>query len=237
MLGEFLEISVHTEDILVSIAFYEALGFRQARVGEIWRHPYAVMSDGRLMLGLHEYAFPSPSLTFVLPDLLRRVRDFEAAGVDFEFLKLGEHEFNEAGFYSPEGQMVALLEARTFSPPPHPSEAGSHCGTFSDYRLGAADMDASRDFWVGLGMIHSELTAGEDEAHLGLNRLNLTLRRSAMPVPPALAFSVTDLDAAVATLTHQGLRSMPWSGIRPTAIVQSPEGLQLVLEQIDARAR
>ena len=53
MLGRFLEISLHTPDIQESLEFYESLGFAQASVGEIWPHPYAVVTDGRLFLGLH----------------------------------------------------------------------------------------------------------------------------------------------------------------------------------------
>ncbi len=233
MLGEFLEISIHTRDILASIAFYEALGFAQVRVGEIWSHPYAVMTDGRVTLGLHEYGFPSPALTFVLPDLLHRVRDFEAAGVDFEFLKLGEHEFNEAGFYSPEGQMITLLEARTFSPPGPQLSGRSRCGVFSDYRLGAADVEASRDFWVALGMISSDLTARGEEAHLGITNLNLTLQPSAMPAPPALVFAVTDLEACVHALAVEGLHARSWPSRRGAALLTSPEGLSLLLESAE----
>ena len=53
MLGRFLEVSVHAPDILESLAFYERLGFTQAPVGETWSHPYAVVTDGRLFIGLH----------------------------------------------------------------------------------------------------------------------------------------------------------------------------------------
>ena len=71
MLGRFLEISVHAPNVLESLEFYQKLGFTQAQVGEAWAHPYAVVSDGRLFIGLHQYEFDSPSLTFVKPDLSR----------------------------------------------------------------------------------------------------------------------------------------------------------------------
>ena len=63
MLGRFLEVSVHAPEILESLAFYEQLGFTQATVGETWSHPYAVVTDGRLFIGLHAYEFASPALT------------------------------------------------------------------------------------------------------------------------------------------------------------------------------
>ena len=55
MLGKFLEISIHAPDIKASYEFYEGLGFRSVDVGEIWSHPYAVLSDGAIFLGLHAY--------------------------------------------------------------------------------------------------------------------------------------------------------------------------------------
>ena len=39
----------------------------QAAVGETWPHPYAVVTDGHLFIGLHGATVPSPALTFVLP--------------------------------------------------------------------------------------------------------------------------------------------------------------------------
>lgn len=53
MLGRFLEISVRTPVIQQSLEFYQALGFEQALVSETWPYPYAVVTDGRLFIGLH----------------------------------------------------------------------------------------------------------------------------------------------------------------------------------------
>jgi catechol 2,3-dioxygenase-like lactoylglutathione lyase family enzyme len=79
MLGRFLELSVQTADIRASLDFYERLGFSAAEVGEAWPHPYAVVTDGRLHVGLHQAAsqetanFPGAALTFVKPDLAREL--------------------------------------------------------------------------------------------------------------------------------------------------------------------
>ena len=97
MIGRFLELSVQTDDILASVEFYERLGFRQLQVGETWSHPYAVLSDGRIPIGLHRYEFESPALTFVLPELATKLPHIERQGISFKFRKLGADEFNEAG--------------------------------------------------------------------------------------------------------------------------------------------
>ena len=67
-----------------SLEFYESLGFVQAAVGETWSHPYAVVTDGHLFIGLHGRDLPSPSLTFVLPELRLGVGRLKERGVTFE---------------------------------------------------------------------------------------------------------------------------------------------------------
>ncbi len=77
MLGRFLEASLATPDIQASLDFYVKLGFSQAEVGDAWPHPYAVVTDGRICLGLHQAAVPALSLTFVKPDLLKHLQRLE----------------------------------------------------------------------------------------------------------------------------------------------------------------
>ena len=59
MLGQFHEISVETTDIRASVEFYERLGFSQATTTDTWSHPYGVLTDGRVFLGLHQRRFAS----------------------------------------------------------------------------------------------------------------------------------------------------------------------------------
>ena len=50
-LGQFLEFSIYTPDILESLGFYKRLGFTEQQIGDIWSHKYAVVGPrhGRLM--------------------------------------------------------------------------------------------------------------------------------------------------------------------------------------------
>src|SRR5262245_47048054 len=116
MLGRFLEISLHTPDIQESLRFYERLGFAQATVGDTWTHPYAVVTDGRLFLGLHGRECPPIAVSYVLPNLAVEVAKIRKLGVEIE-----EHfereSFHQATFADPHGFRIILLEARTFSPP------------------------------------------------------------------------------------------------------------------------
>ena len=131
-IGRFLEISIGTPVIRESLEFYESLGFVQAAVGETWSHPYAVVTDGHLFIGLHGREVPSPSLTFVLPELQLGVARLKERGVTFEEERFGEDVFNQALLRDPGGLSVTLLEARTFSPPQLDTRIESACGYFSE---------------------------------------------------------------------------------------------------------
>src|SRR5579859_7377335 len=77
VLGRFHEISIATADIRTAVEFYERLGFTQAPTTDTWSHPYGVLTDGRLFIGLHQRKGPSPTLTFVQPGIATHLADFE----------------------------------------------------------------------------------------------------------------------------------------------------------------
>ena len=176
MLGRFLELSVHAPAILESIEFWEKLGFRQVATNDVWTHPYAVVSDGTVVIGLHAYAFESPALTFVRPDLAAHVPALRGLGIEFEFAKTADDEFHEAGFLSPDGQMVTLLETRTHSPPAFDDAGFSKAGAFDALELPARRIDHSLPFWAKLGL--AVIDYDEDAATATLVTGPLTLRLS-----------------------------------------------------------
>ena len=185
MIGRFLEISVHAPDVLASINFYESLGFSQASTGEAWSYPYAVVTDGRLSIGLHQRELQqSPLLSFVLPDLYAHLDALEGIGIEILDRRLGSDVFNEATFATPGGQLVRLLEARTFSPSDRGPGETSRLGWFEEFwiarnpeRKGLVPInDFAKysftncvipgypelvpfvpDFWVRLSRVHSHL--------------------------------------------------------------------------------
>src|ERR1700745_2619285 len=106
MLGRFHEISIVTADIRSSVEFYESLGFTQATTTDTWPHPYGVLTDGRLFLGLHQRSAASPALTFVWRGVASRLAAFEGHAVALTVCKIGDETFNEIGFLDPFGQAV-----------------------------------------------------------------------------------------------------------------------------------
>jgi catechol 2,3-dioxygenase-like lactoylglutathione lyase family enzyme len=231
MLGRFLEISIHCPSVRESMEFYERLGLVLAATNDIWRHQYAVVTDGRVALGLHAYDFPSPSLTWVHADLARHALTLADRGIHFEFMKTGEEEFNEAGFRDPDGQMVTLLEARTFSPVPV-APAGPVIGYFREYRYPVRSVTNSARFWEPLGFV--AMKPDDDEQGpmvLTSDGIDLCLFEGAAQ-RPQLVFESRDLSGSIAALVARGISGdlVPdLAGNGEALEIRAPEGTRIVI--------
>ena len=233
-LGRFLEISIGTRVIRESLDFYEALGFVQAAVGETWSHPYAVVTDGHLFIGLHGREIPSPSLTFVLPELHLGVSRLKERGVEFEEERFGEDVFNQAQLRDPGGLSVMLLEARTFSPPQLDAPSESACGYFSELGIPARATDAARVFWESVGFV-----ALEEEAQpfprtaLVSDGLDLALYRTRAVRHCVLTFEDSAMAQRLARLRERGIQvsdEMPDTlDDAGNGVLIAPEGTRLLL--------
>jgi catechol 2,3-dioxygenase-like lactoylglutathione lyase family enzyme len=234
MLGRFLEISIHAPDIQASLEFYESLGFQQASVSETWPYPYAVVTDGRLFLGLHGGFIRSPALTFVLPELAHGIERLREQGIQFDQERLGNEVFNQASFTDPSGHCISLLEARTFSPPSQAQDIQTSCGYFVEYGIPVRDVASCRSFWEPLGFV-----AMEEESEpfprtaITSDHLNLGLYRTRALRQPVLTFEDPDMRERLTRLKERGFRlsdEMPDSLDDATnAILEAPEGTRLLL--------
>ena len=224
-IGHFLELSVSTDDIRESADFWTRFGLAPAVTGDIWSHRYAVFTDGSLFVGLHEYAFESPAFTFVRPDLAVCLPSLAGAGLDFVFAKTSDDEFNEAGFRDPDGHMVALLEARTFSEPPAPPQPPA--GPFAHFALTTPDIGGRLDFWAGLGFAASEANGRGDVAGHGLA---IALETGPPGRPPDVVFAADAVTDARERVIAAGLAAGPLRALSPDTEgfeLVSPEGLRL----------
>jgi catechol 2,3-dioxygenase-like lactoylglutathione lyase family enzyme len=234
VLGRFHEVSIATADIRASVEFYERLGFSQATTTDTWPHPYGVLTDGRLFLGLHQRRFPSPTLTFVRPGIAQCLSEFAQAGIELTACRTGEDVFNEIAFNDPAGQAVSILEARTYSPVTRRPSDTSSCGYFSEISLPTTDFDAARSFWEPLGFVATE-EAEVPYPHLGLtsDHLDIAFHRPRTHDAPMIVFSDPDMRARIAHLRESGFgisAELPRSlAAGANAIVESPEGTTLLL--------
>ena len=234
MIGRFLEVSVHAPDVLASLEFYEALGFSQAATGEAWPYPYAVVTDGRLGIGLHQRELQqSPLLSFVLPDLHRHLDALESLGISLLDRRLGGDVFNEATIATPGGQLVRLLEARTFSPSQRRPGETSRLGWFEGYLLPIADARAAEQFWEKIGFVPTgEIPEPLPHAGLISDSLNIALLAEGMLKRPALLFTDPDMSARIRAIGDKGIElEHPPGTLDPSlhALLPAPEGTQFLL--------
>jgi catechol 2,3-dioxygenase-like lactoylglutathione lyase family enzyme len=236
MLGRFLEISIHAPAIRESLSFYESLGFVQAEVGETWPHPYAVVTDGRLYLGLHGAPIRSPALTFVLPDLAHGVDKLRASGIVFDEEQLSADVFNRAAFRDPNGYHVNVLEARTFSPPQLTAPIITTCGYFAELGLPTKDLEQERTFWESLGFVAlEEQPQPFARTAVTSDLLNVALYRTRALRQPVLTFEHSDMQQRLARLRDRGFSvsdEMPDSlDDASNGVLTAPEGTRLLLLQ------
>jgi catechol 2,3-dioxygenase-like lactoylglutathione lyase family enzyme len=237
LFGRFLELGLTTTDIAASVAWYERLGFSQLVANDTWSHPYGVLSDGRLCIGLHERRASSPALTFVQPGLAGYVQALRAAGLEPHFARLGDDDFHELELRDPAGQAITVLEARTFSPP-HRGHAPSLCGWFSAWSMPSLDIEAVQAWWEHAGAVALE-ALDEPIVHLPMtsDHLNLALHRPRTLEAPALVFTDPGMPALLAQLEERGVQRSPGlpRGLDPkdNALLEAPEGTLLLLLHAD----
>jgi catechol 2,3-dioxygenase-like lactoylglutathione lyase family enzyme len=232
LLGTFHEVSIASSDVRAAVEFYERLGFRQASTNDILTHPYGVLSDGRLCIGLHQRPGPSPVLSFVRPGIAASLGEFERAGIELGTVHVGEEVFNEVAFTDPFGTHVAVLEARTYSPLPDEHSGISQCGDFAEVSVPVNDFAAAQAFWEPLGFVAAEETQ-VPYPHLVLtsDHLDLAFHRSSLCDRPMLVFHAADMRARIAHLKSSGLplTAVPGAARDSAAFLTDSERTPLLL--------
>ena len=236
VLGRFHEISIATADIRESVEFFERLGFTQAPTTDTWSHPYGVLTDGRLFIGLHQRKAPTPALTFVLPGVASQLATFARHGVALTVCRTGDEVFNEIGFLDPFGQPVTVLEARTYSPVAREAHEVSLCGYFSEISMPARNFETARAFWEPLGFVATQ-EVEDPYVHVAFtsDHLDIAFHRPRTFEAPLLVFRDPEMPARIAQLRSDGIRmseslELP-RGLDPAAntLIESPDGMLLLL--------
>ena len=234
MIGHFHEISLETADIRASVEFYEQLGFCQATTTDAWSHPYGVLTDGRVFLGLHQRRFTSPMLTFVHPGVAGLVPEFERRSVALTRCHIEPEVFNEIGLRDPFGQPISVLEARTYSPVASSPRKMSLCGYFDEFSMPVTNFEAAKEFWEPLGFV---ATDEADDPYLRLpltsDYLNIAFHRPRTLDRPMLVFSDPGMGERIERIRDSGISlsdELP-RGLNASenALIEAPEGTVLLL--------
>lgn len=250
-LGQFLELAIPTSDIAASVQFYERLGFSQRLTGDAWPHPYGVLGDGRIHLGLHQreargagspglYApaaqLESPTPCFVRPGLSAHAPRLQQAGLGLLEARLGEESLHHLWLRDPGGHALLVQEVRTFSPTavaggapgapgaPGAAAAGSLCGEFLQLSLPEPDFETALLFWEQVGFIGMPEEA-LPYAHQPLtgDQLALAFHAPRTCDAPLLVFESADTAATLERLRKLEIRPLP----RPPRALQMAGSLLL----------
>jgi catechol 2,3-dioxygenase-like lactoylglutathione lyase family enzyme len=234
VLGKFHEISLETADIAESVAFYERLGFSHCGTTDTWPHPYGVMTDGRVFIGLHQFRFPSPVLTYVRAGIAGHAAVIEEHGIELAWKRVSDDAFHELGFLDPSGQAVRVQEAPTHFSSNTEHAGVSHCGDFAEFSMPAADFAAMRAFWEPLGFVALEET---DQPYLRMSmtsdHVDLAVHRPRTLDQPMLVFASPDMGERLERLRALGVEpvdDLP-RGLDPRhcGLLRAPEGTALLL--------
>jgi catechol 2,3-dioxygenase-like lactoylglutathione lyase family enzyme len=234
VLGRFHEISVETADITASVAFYERLGFTHCGTTDTWPHPYGVLTDGKLYLGLHQFRFPSPTLTYVHPGVAQHAHAIEKHGIELAWKRVGDDAFNEIGFVDPSGQAVRVQEAATHFVAERDGREPSLCGDFAEFSVPAGDFQPLREFWEPLGFVAlDENDTPYMRMSMTSDHIDLAVHRQRTLDQPMLVFTAADMGERIERLRSLGCelsQKLP-RGLDPrhSALLEAPEGTALLL--------
>ena len=227
-IGRFLEFSVHAPDILESLRFYKSLGFIELEINDVWNHKYAVVSDGEINIGLHSREFDSPAVSFVHPDLAKHAISMTDHGFDFAFMRLSGEVFNELGFADRDGNMITMLEARTFQAS-EDVDQDSLCGSFFELTLPVRDGLRAARFWAPIAPALLEMRE-EPTMHLRFDATGLPLGVSESMAlnAPSLCFKCPGRKGLKADLNKLGIKYQKFPGFEGAFVaIQAPEGTTL----------
>lgn len=227
--GQFLELSIPSDDVSESLEFYRRLGFTELPVNDIRDHYYAVVTDGRIAIGLHGGGFHEPALSFVWPDVARHARDLEEAGHELTIVELGIDEFHEAGLYSPDAHVFHFMEARTFSRRRFADAAEPLPGRSAEIALRCSDYNAAIAFWAHADFVADDDTiadADTDLVTLLAPGVVLGLRAGLRWPEPSLQFRPDDMETTRAELDR---RDIAYRRTRDGWLITTPEGTRLLL--------
>lgn len=225
-LGHFLEFSVPAPDLGASLDFYLRLGFSEVRVNDIRPRGYGAVTDGQIVIGLHEHGLDEPALTFVKPDLARHARALVDAGTELDFQRLDNDQFNEVGLRTPDGLLVQLLEAPTFSVIEDDVSAPL-IGRCTELTLRCAEVGETQTFFELAGFLGTEVD-DDESVLLTAPGLSLALRPASSRGGVNLRFEPGGDWRAL--IEQRGIAGRPAG---QNYVLAAPEGTRLLLVTAD----
>ena len=222
--GRFLELSVPAPDIRASLEFYLRLGFTEIPTNDIRKYHYAAVSDGRMVIGLHGDVLDECALTFVQPDVAGRVQQLADGGVETHFQRIGTDVFHEAGLKGPDGHLIIMIEARTFSRTQFGELPAPIIGRSGTVVLRCNDLERGTVFFEGAGFTQDAESA--DTRTMIAPGIGIILDENLRSAEPVLRFRASNPDAALNGINAAGIDARIDAGGH---LLRAPEGTRILL--------
>ncbi len=205
----FLEYSVPVDNVLHSLEFFQQLGFTSLITNDIRSYPYAVVTDGRCFLGLHQrdeftQLAQQPRFSFVHDEIAPIVRYLNDHKYQLINSQLDEDAFQQTIFHGPNDAVINILAARSFSLPSKDNCKDSLLGHFSGFVLPTTALDFSVKFWESLELLVMP-TLDELAVSISANRLNMLLVENSVHRLPGLLFEHTSPETLFPKFARLGL--------------------------------
>jgi predicted lactoylglutathione lyase len=236
----FLEYSIACESVLHTLEFFQQLGFTPLPTNDIRDYAYAVITDGRCFLGLHEKnsfekISDQPRLSFVHDDIPPIVKHLNNNSITVLQADLAEDEFQQTVFKGPNHSIVNILAARSFSPPPRENYKDSVLGYFRGIVSPTTRLDKSTEFWEQMGLLVMP-TLDDDVVAVSSNQLTMLLVDNDEISEPGVIFEHPKPESLFPHFSRYGINlevSEQHMILESEYLLKAPNGLHIWVKRED----
>lgn len=234
-LGNFAEFSLSVKDVKAAQKFYESLDFKTTKAASA-DYPTAAVTDGNVVLALHQAEFKSPTMTYFGSRVEACLDALKAGGIDVKILKKENDKAAEVEFADMNGQRVVLktqareqregvgFEMMTPEGPKGKEKHYSKCGIFGEFSIPVKDRAASAAFWQKRGF--QKMFESDAPYPWGIYSDGVTvlgIHQTSEFKESALSFFSKDSKDRIAALKKEGFQFLV--DLDPTnSVLKSPDG-------------
>lgn len=229
-LGSSARIAISCSDIRSSLSFYTTLGFRVVAIDSGASPSFARLSDGAIVVTLLSEHFKTPALAYFTANLQQTYDALQHQNVEVQVKQNEKGEITEAHITSLEGISIWLHRQLNTATPLPTGNRNTVCGTFGEFAIGVADLEASIAYWEHLGfrVVHqSDILYPFAIMSDGL--INIGLHNNQEIKAPALTYFAKDMADRIEWLKKQGIHFIVEfppgpDGRVANAVAQAPDG-------------
>lgn len=232
-LGTSLEVSLSVKSLPEALEFFNRLGFRKFNDPYDDPHPWIILSDGVIHLGLHQETLPSPSLVYFSDRFAECAAHLEQLGIPLVHRMESDGRVLALGFEDPNGQAVGVVDlmGQEIPAPVGPTELP--IGKFGEYSIPTADLSRSVAFWKQFGFDGQTYDQPYPWGILSDGLITIRLHQTDQFHQKTLSYFAKDMPERIRALREEGIvptwEGKNEQGVVVNAQIKSPDGQPLYL--------